>query len=294
MPTDRVTIDGGHDLHVEELQPGTGDAPAVVLLHGFGASSATWVPMAAHLARVAPGRGIVAFDRLGFGRSDRPRRPAGGWGKAGSPYRPSAAGGHTVAVLDALGIERAVLVGHSAGCVASVLVALDAPDRVAGLGLVAPAVLTDGPPRLVASAFSIPGAAVVAPWVLRQSAGLLVNGLRRAWHDPARVTDEVVERYRAPLQRPGWEHALVEMTVATERLGLSGRLGQVTAPAVVVAGAHDRIVRARDAQRVGRLLGGQAHVVIVPDAGHLVNEEQPAAVADALARLFSASPADPC
>jgi pimeloyl-ACP methyl ester carboxylesterase len=197
---DHVVVEGRFRLHVEELAGAgtaaagdTGDErPPVVLLHGFGASSATWQPMAPRLA--ALGRRVVAFDRLGFGRSDRPR--AGAWPKGTpSPYRPSAASGHTLAVLDALGIERAVLVGHSAGCVGAVLVALDAPERVAGLGLLAAAILTDGPPRLVASAFSVPGAAVVAPWVLRQSVGLLGRGLRQAWHDPKRVTAEVLDRY---------------------------------------------------------------------------------------------------
>lgn len=286
---DAVEVEGGHRLHVEELAPEAGDdtGPPIVLLHGFGASTATWVPMAEPLRRALPNRRIVAVDRLGFGRSDRPRRPVGGWGAGGSPYRPSTAGPHTLAVLDALGIERAVLVGHSAGAVAAVLVALEAPDRVAGLGLVAPALLTDGPPPLVAAAFRLPGAAVVTPWVLRRSVGMLAAGLRRAWHDPTRVTAEVVERYRAPLRTPGWEHALVEMTLAVERLGLERRLGEVTAPAVVVAGASDRIVPRRDAERVVARLGGPVTLVVVPGAGHLVNEEQPDAVVSALGPVLA-------
>jgi pimeloyl-ACP methyl ester carboxylesterase len=286
---DETTVDiGAGRLHVETLAEGR--EPAIVLLHGFGASSTTWAPLAPGLA--ATGRRVVAFDRLGFGRSDRPRRPRGGWGPAGSPYRPSVAGRHTLAVLDGLAIGSAVLVGHSAGAVAAVLAALEAPARVAGLGLVAPALLSEGPPPLVAAAFSVPGAAVVAPWVLRRSAGLLVRGLRSTWHDPAGVTAEVVDRYREPLRRPGWEHALVEMTRAVERLRLADRLPQVAAPAVVVAGASDRIVKPRDARRIADLLGGPTSLVVVPDAGHLVHEEQPAAVRDALiAGLGLAPPA---
>ena len=280
-----MVVDGGHRLHVEELVAGS--EPAVVLLHGFGASSTTWLPMVAGLR--SWGRRVVAFDRLGFGRSDRPRRPAAGpgWGPAASPYRPSLAGRHTLAVLDALGSSPAVLVGHSAGCAAAVLAALEAPERVAGLGLVAPALLTDGPPRLVAAAFGVPGAAVVAPWVLRRSLGLLGRGLQSAWHDPRRVTAEVVERYRAPLRMPDWEHALVEMTRAVEPLRLGDRLGSVTAPAVVVAGASDRFVRLRDAQQVAARLPGPATLVVIEEAGHLVNEEQPEAVVSALAPLLT-------
>lgn len=277
--TARDTIlDGGVRLHVEELADGR--APALVLLHGFGASSRTWDPL--HDLLRTTGRRVLAFDRVGFGASDRPRRPRSGWGDAGSPYRPSLGGRHTLAVLDAHAIDEAVLIAHSAGAVAAILTALEAPARVRALGLLAPALLTDGPPRLVAASFSVPGAAVVAPWVLRRSAGLLANGLRRTWHDPSRVSDEVVDRYREPLRRPGWEHALVELTRATERLDLARRLHEVTAPAVVVTGSSDRIVRPRDARRVASLLGGDTTVVEVADAGHVVHEEQPAAVFAAL------------
>jgi pimeloyl-ACP methyl ester carboxylesterase len=277
-----VVLDGGVRLHVEEVAEGR--SPAVVLLHGFGASSRTWEPL--HDGLAAMGRRVLAFDRVGFGDSDRPRRPRHGWGEAGSPYRPSLAGDHTLAVLDANGVDEAVLVGHSAGAVGAVLAALAAPGRITGLGLLAPAVLQDGPPRLVAASFSVPGAAVVAPWVLRRSAGLLAGGLRRTWQDPARVTDAVLDRYRAPLRRPGWEHALVEMTRATERLDLASRLHRVDVPAVVVTGAGDRIVRPADAERVASLLGGPVTCTTVPDAGHLVHEEQPAAVLEALAPLL--------
>ena len=286
MDLDGVVVEGGHRLHVEELV--AGDDPTVVLLHGFGASSTTWLPMVDGMRTW--GRRVVAFDRLGFGRSDRPRRPRSrlGWGPGGSPYQPSRAGRHTVAVLEALGLTHAVLVGHSAGCVGAVLATLEAPGRIAGLGLVAPAVLTDGPPRLVAAAFGVPGAGVVAPWVLRRSVGLLGRGLQGAWHDPRRVTAEVLERYRAPLRTPDWEHALVEMTRAVEPLRLGDRLPSVTAPAVVVAGASDRFVNRGDAQRVAERLGGGTALVVVEEAGHLVHEEQPEAVVDALRPLLGA------
>ena len=278
----RVVIDGGHELHAEELARGT--APAIVLLHGFGASSATWTPLVPALA--ATGRRVITFDRLGFGRSERPRRPPSGWGAAGSPYRPSTAGAQTLAVLDAMDVAEAVLVGHSAGAVAAVLAALEAPDRVAGLGLVAPALLNDGPPAFVAAAFGLPGATRVAPWVLRRSVAVLPRTLRRAWHDPARVDAATVERYVEPFRSPGWEHALVEMTRAVEPLRLADRLAGIDAPAVVVTGAADRIVTPRDGVRIRELLGATATAVEVPAAGHLVHEEQPAAVLEALAPLW--------
>ena len=271
-----VMVVGGHRLHVVDLAPG--DEPAIVLLHGFGASSTTWTTLVPEVRRTT-GRRLLAFDRLGFGRSDRPRR--GAW-TGPSPYRSSVSGAHTIAVLDALGLERAVLVGHSAGAVAAVLATLAAPERVAALGLLAPALLRDGPPPFVSAAFRLPGAGALAPALLRRSAGLLDRGLRRTWHDPAKVTHEVLERYREPLRSPGWEHALVEMTAAVERLDLSGRLPTITTPSIVLGGRSDRIVPLRDVRRVGDLLGGPTTTLVIEGAGHVVHEEQPRAVADAL------------
>ncbi|HVM09233.1 MAG TPA: alpha/beta fold hydrolase [Acidimicrobiales bacterium] len=98
----RVDVGGG-SLHVASTGAERVDRPAVVLLHGFAASSFTWrdvVPVLSETHRV------VAIDRLGFGQSDRVR---------GGDYSFAAAVAHTVAVLDHLGIDRAVLVGHSAG-----------------------------------------------------------------------------------------------------------------------------------------------------------------------------------
>ncbi len=268
----------GFDVFVDEMSPGAG--PPLVLLHGFAASSTTWSPIAASLARRS-GRRVVAFDRIGFGRSAKPTRRD--WGARPSPYAPSAAGAQVVEVLDGLAIDRAVLVGHSAGAVAAGLAALDAPDRVAGLVLIAPAVLGEGPPRVVGSVFSLPGITPVAGWILHRIGPAFINaGLRRQFADSTRCTPEVVARYTSALSSRQASMALAEMTRALAPTGLTERLDDIAAPALVIGGAGDGIVRLSDARTVADKLGGPTSFVAIDDAGHLVHEEQPDAVVAAI------------
>lgn len=112
----RVPAPGG-DLHVIE-QPGT--EPPFVLMHGFPDDSRIYQQLIPHLAP----RRAVAFDFLGYGHSDRAVGPDSGQHDTELP-----------AVLDALGIDRAVLVGHDASGPVAIDFALACPDRVSRLVL---------------------------------------------------------------------------------------------------------------------------------------------------------------
>jgi haloalkane dehalogenase len=110
----RVPAPGG-DLHVID-QPGT--EPPFVLLHGFPDDSRIYQKLIPHLAL----RRAVAFDFLGYGHSSRAAGPDSGQHDTELP-----------AVLDALAIDRAVLVGHDAGGPVAVDFTLAHPDRVSRL-----------------------------------------------------------------------------------------------------------------------------------------------------------------
>jgi pimeloyl-ACP methyl ester carboxylesterase len=102
----------------------TGSGPqTVVLTHGLAASEATW---AAQVAALAPRYRTLTWDLRGHGRS----------GAAPEPCTPADLAADLRDVLDRAGIERAVLLGHSAGGVVAMQTALDYPQRVAGLVLV--------------------------------------------------------------------------------------------------------------------------------------------------------------
>ncbi|HKJ25477.1 MAG TPA: alpha/beta hydrolase [Myxococcota bacterium] len=99
-----------------------GAGPVILLAHGSGRSVADWLEgLAAKLAE--GGRRVVAYDDYGFGLSDRDH----GWSYGNALWERQA-----VDVLDALGIERAVIAGHSAGGVVAATLAADHPERIRG------------------------------------------------------------------------------------------------------------------------------------------------------------------
>ena len=270
----RVDVGGGH-LHVEV--DGPAGAPAVVLLHGFAASTFTWREIAPRLAAT---HRVVSIDRLGFGRSDR---VTNGEYSFGDSVR------HTVAVLDALGEHGAVtLIGHSAGTGIAAGVALDAPERVGRLVLIAPAIVAAGPPPGVRRAFALPGVSRIAPTVMRAAAPLFARALARTWADGSRVSRDVVDGYLEPLRQRGTAEALVEMTLGdpTEP-DLLDRLPRIGVPALVIVGSRDRVVPEADGRKVGETL--RCEVVVIDDAGHLPHEEQPVATLAAIERFLAAT-----
>lgn len=107
---------------------GTGE-PAVVLLHGWGFGQPAHLrPLFAHLA---PARRVLLPDLPGHGRSERP--------PAGFGFKACAAA--IVAALDAAGVERAVVCGHSLGGRLAATLAADFPARVAAAALLDPVIL---------------------------------------------------------------------------------------------------------------------------------------------------------
>ncbi|CAM0950446.1 unnamed protein product [Alopecurus aequalis] len=110
----------------------------VVLLHGFGASLFSWSRVMRPLARIA-GAKVLAFDRPAFGLTSRAGWP-GDDTKPLNPYSMAFSAMATLAFIDQLGAGKAVLVGHSAGCLVAVEAYFEAPERVAALVLVAPAI----------------------------------------------------------------------------------------------------------------------------------------------------------
>jgi pimeloyl-ACP methyl ester carboxylesterase len=122
---------------------GTGE-PAVVLVHGWGFGNPSHlVPQFEHLARV---RRALKLDLPGQGRSDRPP-PSFGFADCAAAL---------VAVLDAAGVDRAIVCGHSFGGRLAVEVAAAFPSRIAGVALLDPVILFPEPVRMQALTGLVP------------------------------------------------------------------------------------------------------------------------------------------
>lgn len=265
-PDSRFVEVNGITVHYK--MAGEGE-PALILLHGFAASTFSWREVIGPLSEMGT---VVAFDRPGFGLTERPM--PGEW-EGRSPYSPEAQADLTVGLMDALGIERAVLVGNSAGGTVALLTALTYPERVEALVLVDPAIYVRGmTPAWLRPFLNTPQMRHLGPLLARRIQDWGVEFARSAWHDPEKLTPEIWEGYARPLRAENWDRALWEVTRASRPLGLERRLGEVRVPVLVVTGDDDRIVPTEQSIRLAGEIPG-AQLAVIPECGHVPQEECP-------------------
>lgn len=281
-----VTV-GALDVHVQTspsgVTPDEGFGPdaadgAFVLLHGFGSHTVSWHAVAPLLADRAP---VIAFDRPAFGLTERPM--PGTWGPGPNPYAVEAQVATLVGLMDAYGVERAVLVGHSAGAAVALEAALAHPGRVAGVVVVGGAIVrSGGPPAWTRPLLRTPHLERLGPVFMRQLGGASAEHfLRSAYADPERLDPEVEAAYRRSLSAHDWDRALWEHTKASREVDLLPRLGAVRPPVLVVTGVGDLIVPPEQSEQVAAALPN-ARLVRIPACGHVVQEECPALLHDAI------------
>jgi pimeloyl-ACP methyl ester carboxylesterase len=268
-----VEVDG---LKFQYKRKGSG-RPAMILLHGFSASTFSWRSVMEPLSKLGT---VVAYDRPASGLTERPLtghpRMEGGPAWTGTnPYSAAAQAEQLVELMDKLGIDKAVLIGNSAGGTVAMNTALTYPERVQGLVLVDAAIYTGGgAPAWIKPLLSTPQLQRIGPLSARflaSSGGRLIG---MAWHDPSKVTPDVLEGYRKPTQAQDWDKALWELTKASSELSLGARVSEVTQPALVITGDDDRIVPTKDSIRLAAELPN-AKLVVIPECGHTPQEECP-------------------
>ena len=268
QPGDRFIEVNGIELRYR--MAGVGD-PVFVLLHGFGANAASWIPVMEDLSSL--GR-VAAFDRVGFGLTERPLQ----W-QGPDPYGGPAQVALTLGLMDRLGIDQAVLVAHSAGGAVALAVALDHPDRVSGLVLEAPAV--DDQRGWMRGLASTPQGKRVVQFVARRAARRIDSLLESAYRDPARITAEVRDAYRLPLRAHNWDRGLALFVAAAPLPSPRTRLTELTPPVLVITADDDRWVGSHNTIQLAAEIPG-AELVVVPDCGHVVHEECPTAFFEAV------------
>jgi pimeloyl-ACP methyl ester carboxylesterase len=253
----------GLTVHYQEA--GTG-APVFILLHGFAASTFSWREVINPLGEI--GR-VIAYDRPAFGLTERPKQWTGP-----NPYSPEFQPGLLVSLMDSLDVERAILVGNSAGGTVSIDTALSYPDRVESLILVDPAVYAGGSPGWFRILADTPQARRLGPLLVRTIQARGEDFAQLAWHDPSRITPEVWEGYTRPLQTENWDRALWEHTRASRSLKIESRLHELELPVLVITGDDDRIVPTEDSIRLAGEIPGSS-LTVLKNCGHVPQEECP-------------------
>jgi pimeloyl-ACP methyl ester carboxylesterase len=257
------------------------DRHQLVLLHGQPGSASDWQQVADRL----PGTlGVVALDRPGYGTS---QQPAGGFGYGARAV---------LAELDARGIGRAVLVGHSYGGGVALSVAQRAPDRIEALVLLAsvgPDCLT-GWDRLLAAPVTGEVCAITAWWLTPWLARARLAAISRRQGRPITAGEHVnwhIWGHAHHDHGPLWRSFLTEQRALVHELGgLTASLAGVTQPVLLIADPDDTLVPVTTTHQLAAALP-DARVQMLGRIGHhLPRRGAPqiaAAITDFLAALDS-------
>jgi len=243
---------------------------AVVLLHGHTLDRRVWDPVMPQL--LGAGVRVLRPDLRGHGRSTRPD----------SGYHFSNHAGDVTALLDAVGVECATVIGFSFGGGVALELALISPDRAAGLGLMAP-VMPDRPfepafmesLREVASTIRTAGVAkaMAGPWAQNP---LFAHSFTKPGIREAVAT--IVKDF------PGAEFLATERDRVERDWKLPDRLGEITIPTRVMVGEKEMLGFRAFADEAAAEIP-DARLEVVPDCGHLLPLEAPDAVAEMIIGL---------
>ena len=257
-----VTIDGRR-VNVIEL----GSGPPVVFIHGLSGSWQNWLEQLPVFAR---DHRVITFDLPGFGASELPREKItiSGYGR------------FVEALLDELGVASAAVVGNSMGGFIGIELAIRFPERVERLVLVSAAGLSIEYLRNE-RALAVLGAlgnrlAAYSGWVASRSDALARRPVARraifgiVAHRPDRLPGPLVAEQVRGSGKPGFIPALDALTDYPIR----DRLGEIACPTLIVWGAEDKLVPARDADEFARLIPN-ARKVVWPQTGHVAMLERP-------------------
>lgn len=267
-----IDVEGARLYYFAAGTRGVGEP--VIFLHGFPTSGHLWSDV---IALMPPGHRLVVVDLLGYGRSDPPNG------------RPLSLRGHAdrvVALMDALGIPRACIVGHDLGGGVAQAMAIQAPGRVSRLALIDSVAFAGWPRRDLRLARTLlrTTGRLMPRWML----AVLRADLERGYEVGERATRSI-ERFLRPFLSAEGRGAFAQHLRALdsrETRAMAGELGAISAPTAVIWGAGDPFLSAKLGRRLADAIPG-ASLQILPGARHFTPEDAPRPVADALAALLA-------
>ncbi len=240
------------------------DRVPLLLIHGFPFSSSMWEPQVEDVGELAR---IIAPDLRGFGRTDA--TPA--------PYSVGMLAEDCANLLMYLGIEGPVVVG---GLSMGGYIALEFyrryPERVAGLILAATRAGAD-------SAEGKAGRDKAAANARSQGAAAIAQGMLPKLLAPQNYDDQpdVVEFVQEMMESASVEGIVGALMAMKERPDSTPDLAEIDVPTLIIHGANDQLIPLAEAKAMHQAIP-EAELVIVPDAGHLPNLEQPDLFNDAV------------
>lgn len=261
-----------------------GDGPAVVLIHGSGSLVQDFTTSGL-VDRLARSHRVLAFDRPGYGYTERPR---------GIDWTPEEQARLLVAACAQLGVERPLVVGHSWGTLVALAWALDHPDRIGKLALLSGYYYKT--PRPDAALMALMGSPALGDAIVHTVAPLQARltgplGVKHIF-SPNSPTDTFVDEMSFGLMlRPKQLLATArdsgQMPVAAGRL--SRRYGELRLPMTIVWGDGDKLVKQGDHSAKLAVHLPHASAIELEGVGHMVHHVAPAKVASVIETLDASS-----
>jgi pimeloyl-ACP methyl ester carboxylesterase len=208
---------------------------------------------------------VIAIDLNGFGYTERPKSP--------DSYTREGQEKLVLGVMDALGIDRAHVFGHSYGGGLSLFMASRHPERFRTLVLVdssAPTYANDRRSRT--ASFRPLNNLFVRSYALRPST--VRKALEHSYYDDSLVTPELVQAYLDRLRVEGVSDAYYGLTVPVRSPQERVDLARIDVPALVLWGTHDELIAPEAGRRSSQVLP-QGEFVLLAKSGHLPMEEEP-------------------
>jgi pimeloyl-ACP methyl ester carboxylesterase len=259
-----------------------GKGRTLLFLHGFGANSYTWSKVSEALSQ---NYRVILLDLKGHGASPKPND--------GAYSLHDQAELVTAFIMDNR-LEDVTLIGHSLGGGVALLVALKlasrVPNPISSLILIDSVAYSQPLPSFI-KLLRVPVLAQLSVCLVPNRLQTL-QVLKLAYYDNNKITDETIEAYSAPLSLPGGHRALIETAkqiIPQDIEEISRRYGTIRIPTLVVWGKHDRIVPFEVAERLHRSIPN-SDLVVIDGAGHVPQEETPAATLLAMQKFLQARP----
>ena len=273
------------NIHYLEYPGESGD---IVLIPGFGSSIFTWEAMVPKLQNIFKDHGkpaphVWAVDMKGFGWSDKPFK---------ARYDPFTLTEEVYAWMEKIGVNNATVVGNSLGGAIAWILALDHPEKVGRLVLIDSGGYPPDKNNFAAFAW------VPFPdfWInIFFNRGLVRWGLHKAFYDEGKVTDTRIDAYFNRLQTRGGIDALVAAATSLDpklALTYAGRIHDIKQETLIIWGRNDNWIPLKDGCRFNHDIK-RSTLVVIPQCGHVPQEEKPDDVAQILYQFLAGTQQGP-
>ncbi|MBW1755614.1 MAG: alpha/beta fold hydrolase [Deltaproteobacteria bacterium] len=247
-------VGNGVTMHYHEA--GEGDRGVILFVHGSGPGASGWSNFKRNYPFLAEhGYRTIAPDTMGYGYSTKPENGTFSLDDVGAQYK---------ALLDALGVDRATVVGNSQGGAIAITMALNYPELVEKLVLMAPGGL-----EARETYMQMEGIKTMIRVLYKE--GISKETMRKVFalqlHDESKITDEVIEeRYQVAMTQHKDNLARIRVTNQEERLS------DIQCPVLCFWGANDKFCPSSGASKIATRCAN-SRTMLIGSCGHWVMVE---------------------